>query len=196
MPMPSNSVFISYRRNASGYAARAVFDDLTAHGIDTFLDIESIDSGEFETIILNQIAARPYFLVILGPGCLERCAEPGDWLRREIERAINLDRMIVPLLTSAFDFNAAYAKPYLAGQLAKLPSYNAVNVPLDYFEAAMDRLRTRFLKTDLPTTPTPPAERAAVQQKIEQAKAKPSVTPKQLSAQDYVERGLARPADA
>src|SRR5258708_8992654 len=139
-----NSVFISYRRNVSGYPARAVFQDLRAHGIDVFMDIESIDSGQFETIILNQIAARPYFLVVLGPGCLERCDEPGDWLRLEIEHAISLNRMIVPLLISNFDFNAPYAKPYLKGALAKLPIYNAVNVPLDYFEEALNRLRTRF----------------------------------------------------
>src|SRR5438270_3166100 len=140
-----SSVFISYRRDVSGYPARAVFQDHHYNGINAFLDIQSIDSGEFEGVILNQIAARPYFLVLLAPGSLERCDQPGDWLRREIESAMELKRIIIPLLTSSFDFNASYAKPYLTGGLAKLSTFNAVNVPLDYFDEAMNRLRTRFL---------------------------------------------------
>jgi len=58
--------------------------DLRQHGYDVFMDVESIDSGQFETIILDQIAARAHFLVILTHGTLERCQEPNDWLRREI----------------------------------------------------------------------------------------------------------------
>ncbi|MCC7450371.1 MAG: hypothetical protein IT324_23330, partial [Anaerolineae bacterium] len=86
----NNSVFISYRRSVSSYIARAVFQDLRYNSIDAFMDVESIDSGQFDTIILNQIAARPYFLVILTPGTLDRCNEPGDWLLREIDHAISL----------------------------------------------------------------------------------------------------------
>ncbi len=191
-----NSVFISYRRNVSGYPARAVFQALRFSGIDAFMDVESIDSGQFDSIILGQIEARPYFLLLLAPGCLERCAEAGDWLRREIEHAISTNRVIIPLLTSAFDFNANYAKPYLTGKLAKLPTFNALNVPLDYFDEAMNRLRTRFLKPiDLISTPTPKHDQAVVQRKIAQAESEPQVTETQLSAQEYFEQALARPED-
>ena len=91
------TVFISYRRTNT-YMARAVYQNLTAHGYDCFLDSESIDAGSFERIILNQIAARAHFIVILTPSALERCAEPGDWLRREIEYALENKRNIVPLM--------------------------------------------------------------------------------------------------
>ena len=60
-----NRAFISYRRDLSAFVARAFFQDLRANGIDVFMDVESIDAGQFDTVILNQIAARPYFLVIL-----------------------------------------------------------------------------------------------------------------------------------
>ncbi len=194
--MASNSVFISYRREVSGYPARAVFQDLRANGIDAFMDIESIDSGQFDKIILNQIAARPYFVLLLGPGCLERCDEPGDWLRREIETAMELQRTIIPLLTSGFSFNAPYARPYLTGKLAKLTTFNAVNIPLDYFDEAMARLRTRFLKPiDLPLTATPRSEQAVVQEKIEQAAAEPRITERELTAQGYFDRALAHSQD-
>src|SRR5512135_3446982 len=103
-PRMDNSVFISYRRNISAFIARAVFQDLRSNGIDAFMDVESIDSGQFDTVILNQIAARPYFLVILTPGTLDRCAEPGDWLLREMEHALELKRVIIPLVSPNFDF--------------------------------------------------------------------------------------------
>ena len=45
------TVFISYRRNVSEFIARAVFMDLLHHGYDVFLDVESIDSGQFDTVI-------------------------------------------------------------------------------------------------------------------------------------------------
>ena len=141
------TVFISYRRNVGRYLARAVFMDLKAHGFDAFMDVESIDSGTFDTIILEQIASRAHFVVILTPGSLERCAEPGDWLRREIEHAMDSQRNIVPVLVDSFSFEGA--EPYLTGKLSQLKRYNALPVRHDYFEEAMDRLRNRFLAPQL-----------------------------------------------
>jgi len=185
----NNSIFISYRRSVSEFIARAVFQDLRAHAFDVFMDVENIDAGEFDKIIMNQIAARPYLLVILAPGTLDRCSEPGDWLRREIEWAMDLKRTIIPLMTSNFSFEAA--KPHLTGKLAELSRYQALSVPHDYFDAAMDRLRTRFLKpVSTPTLAIPDSEQAEVQRKIEQAEAAPLVTERQLNAQDFFERGL------
>jgi tetratricopeptide (TPR) repeat protein len=163
------TVFISYRRDVSKYPARLVFNDLRAHGYDVFMDVESIDSGTFDTIILNQIAARAHFVVILAPGSLERCTEPGDWLRQEIERAIELRRNVVPLMFDGFVFKDA--KPYLKGKLKQLRRYNALNVHDDFFEAAMEKLRTRYLKQPAQGTivVTPPAERKAVASMIANA---------------------------
>src|SRR5687768_13758081 len=98
----SNSVFISYRRDASAYFAQAVFQDLHSHGFDVFFDIECINAGQFVTIILNQIAARPYFMPILTPDTLDRCVDPNDWVQRELEHAIKLKRQIIPLHTPEF----------------------------------------------------------------------------------------------
>lgn len=186
------TVFISYRRSASAYVARAVFMDLRAHGYDVFMDVASIDSGTFDTIILNQITARAHFVVILSPGAVEQCAEPGDWLRREIEHAMELGRNVVPVLVHGFRFED-YAH-CLTGALSDLPRYNALNAPHDYFEEAMDRLRTRFLKqpADGAIQPTPPAERDSVREKIVEAASQPAPTEAQLTAEQWFERGLAR----
>ncbi|HLY24820.1 MAG TPA: TIR domain-containing protein [Aggregatilineales bacterium] len=187
-----NSVFISYRRDASAFMARAIFQDLRAHGYDVFMDVENVDSGHFDEIILNQIAARPYFLLILTPGTLERCGEPEDWVRREIECALRLKRVIIPLTTPNFNF--ADAKPLLQGSLAELSRFNGVDVPHNYFDEAMGRLRKRFLKPiDLPTSPTPETDRDVVERKLERALAEEPVTAQQLSAQDYYERTFKHP---
>ena len=49
----------------------ALYQRLTERGLDAFYDIESIRAGRFDTIILNQIAASPYFLLVLTPGTLD-----------------------------------------------------------------------------------------------------------------------------
>jgi hypothetical protein len=129
------TVFISYRREISSFTARSVFQDLQRSGYDVFMDVESLDSGRFETVILNQIAERAYFLVILEPGSVDRCSEKGDWLRREIERALELDRNIVPLLAKGFTFEA-HGKG-LTGRVGHLAQLNGVTVFSEYFDSAM-----------------------------------------------------------
>jgi tetratricopeptide (TPR) repeat protein len=154
------------------------------------MDVESIDAGQMDTIIFNQIAARPYFLVVLAPGSLDRCNQPGDWLRAEIEHAMDYDRIIIPLITSNFSFNDVL--PLLTGKLEKLHRYQALNIPHDYFEAAMERLRTRYLKpVNLPVKQTPKSEQAVVQNIIDQVAALPLVTQLHLTAQEYFEQALA-----
>jgi tetratricopeptide (TPR) repeat protein len=183
------TVFISYRRSVGQYPARAVFQDLVAHGYDAFLDVESIDSGVFETIILNQIAARAHFLVILAPGSLERCTDSGDWVRREIERAMDLERNIVPVMFKEFSFSLE--KKYLTGKLESLSSYSALNVPGDYFYEAMAKLSGRFLKQPVYGTviSTPLSERDAVESRINAALTQPEPTSAQISAYDFYSKG-------
>lgn len=144
------TVFISYRR-ADVYTALAVYQDLTSKGYDVFFDYTSISSGDFEQIILSNIRARAHFVLILTPTALDRCNEPGDWLRREIENAIDEERNIVPLFFKGFKFGTPAATEKLTGKLANLGRYNGLNVHEDYFRAAMDRLSEQFLDVPLET---------------------------------------------
>lgn len=184
--MSAKTVFISYRRSVSAFIARAVFMDLRQHGYDVFMDVESIDAGAFERIILNQIAARAHFVVILSPGSLERCIEPGDWLRREIEAAIELQRNIVPVLANGFTFVGKDA--YLTGDLRQLAGYNALNMPHEYFEAAMERLRTRFLRQTSLIKPADAHDQPTVERKIKRTATLPAPTVAQLSAEGHYDR--------
>jgi tetratricopeptide (TPR) repeat protein len=184
------TVFISYRRT-NIYHARAIYLSLTARGYDAFMDYESIDSGAFERIILREIDARAHFLVVLTPSALERCTDPTDWLRREIERAIEMQRNIVPLMFDAFSFGAV--EEYLTGKLALLKAYNGLEVPASYFDEAMDRLTNRFLNTplDMVLHPTPPANRAEVAQRQAEVDEMSAPTIEQVKAAEYYEKGVA-----
>ncbi|HEX6015273.1 MAG TPA: toll/interleukin-1 receptor domain-containing protein [Geminicoccaceae bacterium] len=167
-------VFISYRRALSSGFARSVYQHLTGKGYDAFMDVESLDSGEFRRIILGQIKARPHFLALLTPGALVRTQNADDWMRQEIEHALELGRNVVPLLGDRFTFEEEQAKlpgGRFPGQLGRLPDMNAINVYWEYFDEAMGRLTKRFLRQPAhgPLVPTPAAERAVVQRLIENA---------------------------
>jgi hypothetical protein len=148
--MPSNKCFISYRRATSAFVARAVFQDLRAHAIDVFLDVESMDEGDVRREIDSQIRARPYFLPILSPAALKRCLEPADLLRKEFAIAVDSERRIVPLVTTEFDrkeisdcLPEALATRFLA--------LNTITLVHELFNESMAKLRNRFLKpVDLP----------------------------------------------
>ena len=140
----NKSVFVSYRRSVSKWIARSIAQNLIERGYEVFLDSDSIDSGTFETVILNQIASRPHFLVVLAPGSLERCMNSDDWLRREVEFAISLGRNVVPIAVDGF--NLKDDEKYLSGRLTELTKYNQLPLHSDYFVEGMDRLCTRFLK--------------------------------------------------
>jgi tetratricopeptide (TPR) repeat protein len=186
------TVFISYRRT-NIYIARAVYQDLRANGYDVFLDYQSIDSGDFSQVILNQIAARAHFVLILTPSALERCVNSDDMVRQEIEHAIALKRNVVPLIFEGFDYKVT--EPYLASEsLKRLPKYNGLHVPDDYFEEAMVRLRTRFLSLPVEGVlhPTPKADQSVVRESIQQAEAEPIPTAEQLQAEEYFEQGFSK----
>lgn len=138
------SVFISYRRSVSRHLARSIALDLRAHGYDVFFDVDTVDSGEFDRIVLQQIAQRRHFVLVLSRGALGRCADEGDWLRREIETALHLKRNIVPVFEANFSFSAE-AK-HLPESIRDLPRFNGIPIYHFYFDAAMETLRNRFLK--------------------------------------------------
>ncbi len=185
------TIFISYRRTNVPWAL-AIYQDLTMHGYDVFFDYQSIDSGNFEKVILENIKARAHFLVILTPSALERCKEPNDWLRREIETAMDEKRNIVPLMLESFDFGSPSVKDILNGKLASLNTYNGLRVYSEYFFEAMEKLRERYLNVALSDVTLPALQMEAQEitdtQKSAASEA-PQVEKEELTAQEWFERG-------
>ncbi|RPI92483.1 MAG: tetratricopeptide repeat protein [Chloroflexi bacterium] len=185
------TVFISYRRTNVPWAL-AIYQNLTSHGYDVFFDYQSIDSGNFEKVILENIKTRAHFLIILTPSALERCKESGDWLRREIETAMDEKRNIVPLMMESFDFGSPLVKEALTGKLAALNAFNGLRVYSEYFFEAMDKLRDRYMNVEVRETVAlllnAEATKITKTQKTAASDAAP-VQEEQLTAQAWFERG-------
>ncbi len=154
------SVFLSYRRADFGWAI-AIYQALTERGFDVFIDFEGLGPGNFEHAILENIATRAHFLVLLTPAALEhRAGAREDWLRREIEAALDCDRNVVPLMVEGFSFSDETTERQLTGRLALLRQANALPITKPYFFAAMDRLE-RFLRRTVKATGRKPSGAAA-----------------------------------
>jgi hypothetical protein len=135
-----NTIFISYRRTDVAWA-QLIHGDLRRRGYDVFLDFRSAGSGDFEDVIFAHIRARAYFLVLLTPSAFERCGDPADLFRREIETALDSQRHIVPIMLKGFAFDQI-AIPHA---LAPLRRCNGLAVPEMYTEAALNCLCEQFL---------------------------------------------------
>src|SRR5713226_3152593 len=186
------TVFLSSRHTNIPWAL-AIFQNLTQHGYDVFFDYNGIAGGDFERVILGNITARAHFLVLLTPSALERCDDPADWLRREIETALATQRNTVPLMLEGFDFGTPKIASQLTGTLAALKHYNGLSIPRAYFLEAMERLRGRYLNVPLTAVLHPAsasAQQAATEQKTAAGVA-PAVQEEELTAQQWFERGFA-----
>ncbi len=188
MPEPlSNDVFISYRRDVSQYMAMALWQNLTDRGIDVFYDLE-IHAGQFESIILAQIGARPYMVPVLQTGALNECVERDDLFRREIEAALATDRMLVPVYAPEFDFDDI--ERYLPETTAKaLRGFNMLEIPTKYFKYAINELAENYLtpiRRDL--TPVTPVAATAADQQADATMKAPAVTTETLTAEEHFAR--------
>lgn len=123
-------------------------------------------------------------------GTLDRVYDVGDWLRREIEYAIEHERIIIPILIDCFSFKDA--KPFLqTGLLLKLKDHNGLSLYIEYFDAGVDKLCKQFLVLD-DTAPelTLLSEEVSkeAEEIIEEAIEAPKPTTKQLKKEESTRR--------
>lgn len=112
-PPPARNIFISYRRDDSGFAAYAVYKALAARfGPErVFFDLTSIPIGtDFKDRIRAQIDASAVMLVVIGDQWLDirhkagrrenerRIDDPDDHVRFEVETAIRTEKRVIPVL--------------------------------------------------------------------------------------------------
>ena len=133
--------------------------------------------------IFEQIDARADFLVLLTQATLKNCSQPGDWLRREVERALDSKRNIVPLMLEGFDFSTPGPAEQLTGRMASLRRYNGLDVPVQYFEAAITRLCDKFLNVPLAAVlhPASPSVHDVADARRRAAIAAPAVKERELA---------------
>jgi len=116
--------------------------------------------------------------------------EPNDWLRREIETAMDTKRNIVPLMLENFDFGSPLVTQALTGNLSTLNEYNGLRVYSDYFFEAMDKLRQRYLNVEVSNIATLNIEAKGITEvQKTAANEAPQVEIEELTAQEWFERG-------
>jgi tetratricopeptide (TPR) repeat protein len=134
-------VFLSYHR-ASKWLAYSIREKLVSKGVDVFFDIKDINSGRFKNVICNEIANREVFIVLISPESYERFTSENDWVRREVELALELKKNVIPLL---IDEAAISQIPQDFPNREVLVSLNALSVSFDFFDEAMDILYNRYI---------------------------------------------------
>jgi tetratricopeptide (TPR) repeat protein len=144
MAAPINDIFISYRRDGGAELAQLVYKDLKKRGYRVFMDVRELRSGHFDDELRRQVGAAKDFLLLLTPNSLDRCADPGDWVRSEIALALQLKLNIVPLVKPPFRIPNPEDLP---PELAELPRHNAVEYNHDKSDESLaiaaSRLRSK-----------------------------------------------------
>lgn len=90
-------IFISYRSEDGAQYARILQMQLEKTGYRVFLDYEELKRDRFGDDIVLAIKSAPIFLMVLTPLYLERCKEKGNWIKREIDLAIEGKKHFVPV---------------------------------------------------------------------------------------------------
>ncbi|MEM8808728.1 MAG: toll/interleukin-1 receptor domain-containing protein [Cyanobacteria bacterium P01_G01_bin.38] len=156
------SIFISYRRSDSGDITGRIYDRLVGHfGPDViFRDIQSIPFGvDFRNYIETELSGCQVLVAVIGPTWLtvqdaegnRRLDHPGDWVRLEIETALQRGIPVIPLLVSMARLPRAVDLPDCLQPLAYRSSTTARADP--DFHPDMDRLiegLTELLSTRSP----------------------------------------------
>jgi tetratricopeptide (TPR) repeat protein len=135
-------VFLSYQRRTGSWVARALKDRLESLGAAVFLDVEELSAGRFENVILNEIARRDHFIVVLTPETCETLGADADWVSREVERALDLKKNVIPVLVGGADI---LQTPHAFNRRTELVALNALVLSHHRFGEDVTVLYERFL---------------------------------------------------
>jgi len=161
----STKVFISYRHEDSGFAARGVHDRLERElGRESlFMDVDAIPLGlDFVAVLGAEVGKCDVLLAIIGPSWLEARDEDGDrrldsehdFVRIEIAAALRRNIRVIPILLEGTRVPKAERLP---DDLKALARRHALDVRHTSFPADMDRL-VRKLRGTTASPPKPPTE--------------------------------------
>ncbi|MFT3953685.1 MAG: toll/interleukin-1 receptor domain-containing protein [Piscinibacter sp.] len=129
-------IFLSYRRQDSSSATGRLADRLEEHfgGGRVFRDHQSINPGEdFTEAIRRAVSTSTVMLAIIGPDWLKaqgadgrrRLDQPGDFVRQEIETALQARVPVIPVLVEGAQMPARETLPK---SIAELWRINAVEL--------------------------------------------------------------------
>jgi hypothetical protein len=154
-PVAPGRIFISYRRAESAYPTGWLYERLASHfgREDIIRDIDSIEPGDdFVDVIGRAVASCDVMLVVIGIRWTSiedvdgrrRLDIPDDFVRREIEAALERDIRVIPILV---DGATMPRNEQLPPSLVKLSRRQALELSPQRFQYDTDRLLRVLDKT-------------------------------------------------
>jgi TIR domain len=139
--------FISYRR-ARPHAPARFAEQLSASNVEVFFDIDGIPVGEkFPDIIERSLRRSDVLFVAIDDEWLvdeegvHRLNNPRDWVRREIELALELRIPVIPVL---IDKASMPRQDDLPESLRELTEFQSVRLRHEDFKADFNRIRSEL----------------------------------------------------
>lgn len=133
-------LFISYRHKDLAFAQQIANQLRTCINGYLFFDERSIDQADFEKSILTHLRQSDVVVVIVTENTFapERIKQTDDWIRREIQEALRLNKDIIPICINT-SLPLAYQLPF---DMQGLTRMNALDFYFGQhlFEASMQRL--------------------------------------------------------
>jgi hypothetical protein len=147
-PAAPGRIFLSYRREETDFPAGWLHDRLVAHfGHDqVFRDVDDIPPGaNFPAVIAKAVASCDVLLALIGSQWVtitdeegrRRLDDPDDFVRLEIEAALQRGVLVIPILVRGAKMPRARQLP---GSLAELVHRNALELSPNNFDFDTGRL--------------------------------------------------------
>jgi hypothetical protein len=135
-------VFISYRRATGSVMAQLLKIHLKNAGLTTFLDVENLGQGQFDSALNKKLMVANNVIVVLSENSLDRCKinndlQSMDFVRKEIAMSLSMGKNIVPVFFDNFTFPLEVELP---GDIRGILAINAIKWSHDYQDASIDKI--------------------------------------------------------
>jgi len=130
-PLPvssSRGVFISYRRDddAKSLYPRLLKESLRSRleNVDVFVDRDDIPPGaDFGEVIINKLHSSAVLIALIGPKWYKRLDDPEDYVRLEIQTALERGVWVIPTLIDGARLPRRLGRPRGLPKLAQLQAF-------------------------------------------------------------------------
>lgn len=148
LPSPSPGVFLSYRRQDTGPYARLLKTQLAERfpGTPVFMDLDSIEPGtDFAEEIEIALRSTGVLIALIGARWLtaaddqgrRRLDDPGDYVRFEIQTALEQNTRIIPVTVDGTPMPRQKQLPVGLRKLARLSALDMNYARLEYDEGRL-----------------------------------------------------------
>lgn len=94
-PKYKYEIFLGYRREGGTQFAGILALMLQQRGYKVFYDVDAFTDGFLGEYVNNAIKDSLIYMLVLSPNSLRRSANESDWLRKEIETALRMNKEII-----------------------------------------------------------------------------------------------------